>query len=429
MRGAEFVNDLCRNYLTIPYEGGEEDFALRMLTENMTEGFLSLELRRMDGKVFLYYDISGMQNMEILYAEKTEGQKEFQNFMWQLHDAIERSRELFLPGDGICLEPSSIYWNLGTRKWEFVYVPGKNGRDERDIQREREQLAEFLVMLADYEDRNLTESVYRFYEEICEGRMYPDFFLERNPDEEEQKCVQEKEQEWEEPEKPAGGGDFREKEEEITATAEQSDQEGFSRRYGGRAGRVSLFLLWLASIALTFFFGRKMREALTLGGVVIVLLTVLLFCTRKKKEAVSEERDIDSEEDVIYTKESIPYEAELTESQENREAEEKTVFMDIGQEQERKLYGIGKFRQLKIFLDRLPCTVGKDKTLVNHIISDSSVSRMHVRFSEEGGSLWMQDLNSTNGTYHNGLRLRPNEKVMLEPEDEVGLGRVQFIYR
>ena len=41
----------------------------------------------------------------------------------------------------------------------------------------------------------------------------------------------------------------------------------------------------------------------------------------------------------------------------------------------------------------------------------------------------MQDLNSTNGTYHNGLRLRPNEKVMLEVEDEVGLGRVQLVFR
>ena len=29
----EFINDLCCNYLTIPYEGREEDFALRMMTE------------------------------------------------------------------------------------------------------------------------------------------------------------------------------------------------------------------------------------------------------------------------------------------------------------------------------------------------------------------------------------------------------------
>lgn len=103
--------------------------------------------------------------------------------------------------------------------------------------------------------------------------------------------------------------------------------------------------------------------------------------------------------------------------------------MDIGREQERKLYGIGKFRQQRIFLDTLPCLVGKDKALVNHIITDASVSRMHARFFAEKETVWMQDLNSTNGTYHNGMRLSPNERVILEAEDEIGFGQAQFVFR
>ena len=157
------------------------------------------------------------------------------------------------------------------------------------------------------------------------------------------------------------------------------------------------------------------------------MLTALLIFTRKKERRIPEEKDF-LDMDTEDTEEDISCEIE-NRREEETSAEEKTVFMDIRQEQERKLYGIGKSRQQKIFLDRLPCTVGKDKMLVNHTISDSSVSRMHVRFFEEEGDLWMQDLNSTNGTYHNGLRLRPNERVILEPEDEVGFGRMQFVYR
>ena len=41
----------------------------------------------------------------------------------------------------------------------------------------------------------------------------------------------------------------------------------------------------------------------------------------------------------------------------------------------------------------------------------------------------MQDLNSTNGTYHNGMRLSPNERVILEAEDEIGFGQAQFVFR
>ncbi|MDE6950472.1 MAG: FHA domain-containing protein, partial [Lachnospiraceae bacterium] len=44
-------------------------------------------------------------------------------------------------------------------------------------------------------------------------------------------------------------------------------------------------------------------------------------------------------------------------------------------------------------------------------------------------TVWMQDLNSTNGTYHNGMRLKPHEKVALETEDEIGFGQMQFVFR
>lgn len=49
MQGAEFVNDLRYNYLVVPYMKTENDFALRMLVENVTDKFLAVELRRLDG--------------------------------------------------------------------------------------------------------------------------------------------------------------------------------------------------------------------------------------------------------------------------------------------------------------------------------------------------------------------------------------------
>ena len=424
MQGAEFVNDLCCNYLVLPYGEREKDFALRMLRENIAEGFLPIELRRMDGKALLYYNISGRQNMEIMYAERPVGQKEFQTFMWHLHEAIECSRELFLPGNGICLEPSTIFWNLGTQKWEFTYIPGRDGGEESDIQKEREQLAEFLVMRVDYEDKKLTEMVYRFYEEICAGRMYPDSFLEKEKEKLGESGEPERELQIPEAEEIVGTIDREIEEEEMT---EQDSSEKNIPTWRYKIGRGILYVLWCAAAVVTFLLGRMRQEILMFGGAATVLLAALLIFTRRKKKDASEERSfVDADTDDM--EESFSYEIESWKEQENA-AEEKTVFMDIRQQQEKKLYGIGKSRQQKIFLDKLPCTVGKDKTLVNHTIEDSSMSRMHVRFFEEEGCLWMQDLNSTNGTYHNGLRLRPNERVMLEPEDEVGFGRVQFVYR
>lgn len=421
MQGAEFINDLCSNYLTVPYEGGDGDFALRMLTENITERFLPVEVRRLDGQALLFYNISGMQNMEAMYAEKTIDCENFRTLMWHLHEAVELSRELFLPGDGICLEPSVLFWNLETKHWMFVYIPGRNGSMIVDMQREREQFAEFLVMRIDYENNKLTEAVYRFYEDICAGRMYPEIFLEEEAEspgrkvsvrmEETGKTADMKyEEDWENKEE----GERKEK----------TDKEGVSESGGVE---VMLAVLFCAAAGVTFLLGRIVQNAVLPGAGVMVLSAALLFFVRIRKKRECDKK-YGEEEDIIFTEEDTLWSGGTEEIKEE-ETEEKTVYMDITQEQEKRLYGIGKFRQLKISLDRLPCTVGKDKMLSDFIISDSSVSRMHARFFMEEKFLWMQDLNSTNGTYHNGLRLRPNEKVMMESEDEVGLGRVQFVFR
>jgi len=425
MQGVEFVNSLRCNYLTLPYEGREDDFALRMLTENVAEGFLPLELRRMDGQTYLYYNISGMQNMEAIFAEKTIGREAFRTFMWHLHEAIEQSRELFLPGEGICLEPSVLFWNLETQKWEFIYMPKQDGRGMAEIQSEREQLAEFLVMRIDYEDKKLTDTAYRFYEEICAGRMHPDIFLEKEKAEAREEWENEQKKEIEaDVDEDEGGWEIEEE------TEEKEPGQGTEKVPEGRGLLRALIILWCAAVAATLLLGRTMRNIILPGGVAAGLLTVLLIVILIKRKHFRHDSD-SGRMDTENIEEEGTYISSETESREPEDTVEegKTVYMDIRQEQEWKLYGIGKFRQQKIFLDKLPCIVGKDRALANHIISDTSVSRMHARLFAEKEILWLQDLNSTNGTYHNGLRLRPNEKIMLEPEDEVAFGRVQFVFR
>lgn len=505
MERAEFVNDLCCNYLTVPYEGEENDFALRMIMENVTDVFLPVELRRLNGENYLYYNISGLQNMEILYAEKPIDRKAFRMLMWQLHEAVEESRELFLPGDGICLKPSFLFWNMRKERWEFVYVPGREKREIEEIQREREEFAEFLVMHIDYEDKSLTDTVYRFYEEICSGKINPGYFEPEETKEsetawgesaEEMKGV---EAAWEVREEKRGrfgsiwktsgqkeeiedmesldvnsgeienskvkwrGADKKANKENqdverlnIGWAGEENYNIGISEKDRaeidefeinesdkGKTGKkikpkktagikilqIIVCIFFCTAAVITVLAGRIAPDMRMPGAATTVLLAALLFHIHRKRKSMAAD-EFSETEDIIYTETGeIPYGVGAEVSVEQEKVPEETVYMDIKQEQERKLYGIGKFRQQKIFLDKLPCLIGKDNSLVNHTISDASISRMHARFFEENCSLWLQDLNSKNGTYHNGLRLRPNEKVMLEAEDEIGFGRVQFVFR
>ena len=97
---------------------------------------------------------------------------------------------------------------------------------------------------------------------------------------------------------------------------------------------------------------------------------------------------------------------------------------------EGKLYGEGNNRNLRIDLRSLPCTVGRAPKFCDVILPDASVARVHARFyRDKDNELQVMDLNSSGGTYLNGIRLMPNESMEIQPGDEIRIGRLEFCYR
>ena len=74
-------------------------------------------------------------------------------------------------------------------------------------------------------------------------------------------------------------------------------------------------------------------------------------------------------------------------------------------------------------------TIGKKKEEVDLVLEDLSVSRMHARITREQEDMYLEDLNSTNGTYKNGLRLNPYERRALDEGDEIKCGRCTMVFR
>ena len=106
-----------------------------------------------------------------------------------------------------------------------------------------------------------------------------------------------------------------------------------------------------------------------------------------------------------------------------------TVFIPWTETCENKLYSMDRKNKCHIDLGKLPLTVGKLAGAVDIVINESSISRMHAKFSRSGNSIYITDLNSTNGTFRNGMRLMPNASEIIEPGDEIRLGKLKFIYR
>ena len=98
------------------------------------------------------------------------------------------------------------------------------------------------------------------------------------------------------------------------------------------------------------------------------------------------------------------------------------------QENPGRLYG--HERGSRIDLRALPVTIGKAQSYADIILSDPSISRVHARiYRGDDGGIEIRDLDSTNGTWINGVRLMPNEKKTVHRGDEVRFGNMDFEYR
>lgn len=102
-----------------------------------------------------------------------------------------------------------------------------------------------------------------------------------------------------------------------------------------------------------------------------------------------------------------------------------TIFFDTYESDENlKLQWKERGRKKQFILKEFPCIVGKMKEEVSLVISDISVSRVHCKFIKKDNKICIIDLNSTNGTFLNGLPLKNGEIQEIEKNDEILIGKV-----
>lgn len=80
--------------------------------------------------------------------------------------------------------------------------------------------------------------------------------------------------------------------------------------------------------------------------------------------------------------------------------------------------------------DRRSFSLHKDQTVIGRRedcdlrIPLGEISRKHCRFLKDGESLRVEDMGSSNGTYHNGQRV---QEAVVQPGDTVQVGSIAFV--
>lgn len=441
----EYISDGNYNYLRIDCgENRNDTYAFKMMTENEIKGLVPCRIRFINGNTYLYYEIQSKQAIYHRYETREIDYEALKNIFLNLCLLGEELEKYLLDVNDVDFDERYIYQNIETGETYFLLYPGGKQRQSFAA------FMEYIVKRINHKDVKAVQVSYQLYDLSRKERILvkeiKQLFEEEPPkDRIERKsgnieiCKEETEKEWK-----TEINQIREQEDEK----EEWEYTGFEVDTKQKEENSKLSNILIPSvfcIILTVLICIKIsvpltynQETLVIAGIVVDVgifmgyfgYRLWLKSMKKKEKVKSDMHDFEEEGCDLYRYASgnkLKENAEWDDMDQMEESYGKTVFMEP--EAENILCGLGKYEKIVIKLEKFPFSIGKLKEEADYVLKDNSVSRLHARFYQDGKSIYLMDLNSTNGTYKNGFKIPPNEKVLLEEGDEVVFGKIRFCYR
>jgi len=398
MLHTEYVRSLNCNYERILLEKKPEEqrYQYCILSRGGIKGLLPCSLRYINGLAYLYYDISSRQNVTQLFSSRCITREWMTDFMWSLKHIQQELGRFLLDMGNILWYPEQIFQELESNMFSFMYIPYYTG--EASFMK----LIEFWVEHIDYEDEVLVDCVYHMYEQLEHNG---DIYLQARIFED-AKCLEEdRAQEMRTQEKLQVPTEEKIMEEKIAG--ESAAEDKMSENVKAEAGKRTETVI-----------GVKAESPKSKRGIFSIF--------EGKKNRGKKLR----EEYSLTMQQAMTGYAVAEET--NYEAENfgRTIFIEEQPDASPRVHRLYTPEgRLLASLERPTLSIGKKKEEVDLVLEDASVSRIHARITEDNGKAYLEDLNSTNGTFKNGLRMLPYEKKKLEEGDEIKCGKVILVFR
>lgn len=449
----QYYKDAKHNYLIMSTEVSEENlFQYKMLENNRIDGLLPFSLRNMDESYYLYYEIDSKQSLKNRYGRKKMSYERLLNLFEGLSYTAKHLGDYLLDPCHILLSPDGIFEELSTGRFLFIYDPCHEENADQAF-------VESLMDYVDMEDEKGVKLIYKLLDSFYDGSGIDFTFLESV-------VAEERKEEKDtfvidEMPMPKTQGFYDHEYNEDEEPDEKENEKTSEKKIKIKLPIGTHFLLAMlfaivaaALVYLRYAYVLTYEESLLDIAVFMVSTMMSLTCfliqirkndkafTKTKKE-IDDEDEESVEEPLSTIKENvISYDVAYGKGKETvkkymddiavEDESEETVLLTLDfNGRLHKLYAAEGTNQPNIDLGNLPAVIGKLASCADIIVNDKSVSRMHAKIYRPNNSddLWIQDLNSTNGTYVNGKRLMPNEEISLKEDDEISFGKCVYAYR
>lgn len=384
----------------------ERDYMVKMLFRNRIPQLLPAESENLNGQINLLYDISSKQALFKLFETGKMSFEQVRNLIFALRFLLRTLEEYLLDENNIILKKECIFTDPEGENYEFCYFPYYRG----NLALELKELFSVLFSLIDYEDEKAVRLVQEVHKEMQRDNFTIDTLLSAY-----ERAAQNELPIVEKPD-AAGAGAFHlpEGNRPLSAAEETEDYED-----------DATFL----ERARYYLKGKKaldVLEDINSGGIMERI--------RRCGKAPDVPKAFEPASLPLPVKPAFEY-ILIDEKQGSELAEEGSYKKEPvnpkrqgGEAQTRWLEGRKSQRGAEYAIDHFPLSIGKAAGS-DVKLDASAVSSLHARLYEEGGHLFLEDMNSENGTYLNGTPLSAYQKRPVKEGDVLRFAREEFCLR
>lgn len=390
-----YERDMTGSYMKIP-AGVDAGIDELLMLRRRLSGVLPVEKVYLDGGGQYWYHISGKQSLDTYCRVKEVNMDLIEQLIISICSLMERMEWNLMKTNCLMLDPELIFISNSNREFTFTLYPGGSNKIEQEFQ----QLIEYLMKKVNHQDAQAVRSVYRIYElTLEEGYLISDIWstLVR------QKNLEPTEESWagkkseKHIEEPRGMTleTFMDQTEEKPTRPTKEIKQAKKKVSSGR-GKVPKSLVRKEKIN----FGDRIRKKLVEWG-------ILQEIEQKQEKVVYPDEIIETKEEpmpVIHP----------------------TVCLINGHGQLRgQLLYIGSEGLCDIHLGEGTSHVGYGQD-ADICINRETISQIHARIEKTEDGFYIEDLNSTNGTFVNEEPLAYKEKRKLASNDIVQFADIRY---
>lgn len=384
----EVVNkkDGNKNYMIIKdVVIDENDYKYKMIKNNNIENIVPITIRMMDGEKYWHYNVTEYVSMRTMYARKKISGKDLYNLIKDIKKIAEVAKEYLIDLNDFLFDIDYVYINKQSGKYSFCYCPGVCD----DVQQNMRTLFDQILEYIDHNNKSAVLIAYGIQQiTISDSYTVGDLY----------NCAKENLSGFEE--------ENRINQNMVVEAKKNTVQQPYEDKKKNP----------LKKIVERFIKKSKYLDE-----------DELMSSTGKEKTMfTSPLKDKDSEE--YYCDNSIQYINDGDDDVYNPECEEATMLLtSTGAINKITLKEISEQGNMEIEPNEYPCILGKSKLSSDYVVDSPVVSRVHLRISEEMSNYYVEDLNSTNGTFVNGKRLEPHKLEEINVGDLITVANLDFI--